>query len=492
MKKFFPAIIMTLVTILAVILRFTPIIWRRDFWYDEAFTGILLKESWGEMNQMIFADVHPPLYYWLVKPWSAMFDYSPEGIRFFSLIFGILTVISIYWIGKRMFDTRAGLLAAAIAAISPFAIEYSQEARMYSLFGFFFLWSIWFFVKALDGDKRKDWIYWGIFAGLSFLTHYLALFFFIIFYVCYVFYGRNFKKKKWFGAIFGHKNFWIGVCTIAAFFAAWLRYFIPHMMKGNLGWIPEAHLSDLPKTLQIFFFGHQPGSGGVPESTEFLRLYKDIQLFDGISMGLLIFTAMVVMFTYLWLKGTKKKEVFVLTVLSVGTLLFLIILSHFNLKLYVSRYFMPSAVLVYLLFAGMAVSIFRSRWTWIVVLAVYAASIFLLVPIRFQGGWTQVSDFMGEQAVFDEAIVIADGPFGYTSARYYFGEDRVKYYHRGNPTEDFSKWVVVGNDNRITDLAEIREMENSFVVDWTCDWGGELPMIELADFQGMKVCMIQK
>lgn len=492
MKKFFPTIIMALVTILAVILRYTPIIWQRDFWYDEAFTGILLKEPWGQMNQMIFADVHPPLYYWLVKSWSAMFNYSPEGIRFFSLVFGVLTVISIYWMGRRLFDTRAGLLAAAITAISPFAIEYSQEARMYALFGFLFLWSVWFFIKALDDDKRKDWICWGIFAGLSFLTHYLSLFFFIIFYVCYVFYGRNFKKKKWSGAIFGHKNFWIGVCTIAVFFVAWLRYFIPHMMKGNLGWIPAAQLNDLLKTLQIFFFGHQPGSGGVPESTEFLNLYKDIRLFDGASMGLLIFSAMLVAFTYIWLKKIKKKEVFVLTFLSIGTLLFLIILSHFNLKLYVSRYFMPSAVLVYLLFAGMVVSIFQSRWTWIVVFAVYSASMFLLVPITFQGGWTQVSDFMSEQDVFADATIIANGPFGYTSARYYFGEDNVKYYHRDNPTEDFSKWVVVGNENQITDLADIQKMENTYIVDWTCDWGEELSTIEVANFQDMKVCVIQK
>ena len=492
MKKFFPAIILTLISSLAVVLRLTPIVWDRDFWYDEAFTGILLKAPWGEMNQMIFADVHPPLYYWLVKPWSALFGYSPEGIRSFSLIFGVLTVVSIYWITKRMFDTRAGLLAAAITAISPFAIEYSQEARMYSLFGFLFVWSVWFFVRALDDDKRKDWIWWGIFSGLAFLTHYLALFFFIIFYVCYVFYGRIFKEKKWIKEIFGHQEFWLGVGVIAAFFASWLRYFIPHMLKGNLGWIPPAHLSDLPKTLQIFFFGHQPGTGGVPESIEFIKLYKDISLFDGTSMGLLIFTIITLMISYVWLKVKKRKEVFVLSIISLGTLLFLIILAHFNLKLYVSRYFMPSAVVVFILLAGMVTLVFRSRWAWLIALGIYAVSTLLLVPIRFQGGWTETSNFMKNHSVFDDSIIVADGPFGYTSARYYFGEENVRYYNRGNPTEDFSKWVVVGNHNRINDLAEIKNNGDMIVVDWTCDWGAELPMEELQDFQGMKLCLVKR
>ncbi len=492
MKKIFPTIILVAITLLAVVLRFTSIIWQRDFWYDEAFTGILLKASWGEMNQMIFADVHPPLYYWLVKPWSALFNYSPEGIRSFSFIFGILTVVSIYWIGKRMFSTRAGLLAAAITAISPFAIEYSQEARMYSLFGFLFLWSVWFFVKALNDDKRINWILWGVFAGLSFLTHYLSLFFFIVFYFCYILYGRNFQEKKWIKAILGHGNFWLGVGVIAAFFVSWIKYFIPHILKGNLGWIPSAQISDLPKTLQIFFFGHQPGSGGVPESVEFIKLYKDIPFSDGTSMGVLLFALIIVMLSYVWFKGKEKKEVFVLAVISLGTLLFLIILGHFNLKLYVSRYFMPSALLIYLLFAGMITLIFNSRWAWIATFVIYAALIFFLVPVKFQGGWTEASGFIKEYPIFEKSIIVTDGPFSYTSARYYFGEERVRYYNRSNPTEDFSKWVVVGNENRITDLADIEKNNEMIVVDWTCDWGNELPMEELGNFQGMKICQVKR
>lgn len=492
MKKFFPVISLTLISLLAVLLRLTPIVWERDFWYDEAFTGILLKAPWIEMNQMIFADVHPPLYYWLVKLWSALFDYSPEGIRSFSLIFGVLTVVSVYWIAKKMFDMRAGLLAAAVTAISPFAIEYSQEARMYSLFGFLFVWSVWFFVKALEDDKRKDWILWGVFSGLAFLTHYLALFFFIIFYVGYVFYGRIFQEKKWSNSILGHKNFWIGVGVISSFFASWLRYFIPHMLKGNLGWIPPAHLSDLPKTLQIFFFGHQPGTGGVPESVEFIKLYKDIPFFDGTSMGLLIFTAIILMISYIWLKKEKRKEVFLLSIISLGTLLFLIILAHFNLKLYVSRYFMPSAVVVFILLAGMVTLIFHSRWAWLIVLGSYAFLTLFLVPIRFQGGWTEVSNFIQKDSTFENSIIVANGPFSYTSARYYFGKDNVRYYHRDDPTEDFSKWVVVGNDNRISELTEIQNNEDMVVVDSTCDWGEELPMEELRDFQGMKICLVKR
>jgi 4-amino-4-deoxy-L-arabinose transferase-like glycosyltransferase len=125
-----------LIVLLSLLIRFSPMLGERDYWYDEAFTGILLKQPFPEMNQMIFDDVHPPLHYWLAKPWSAMFGYSPAGIRSLSVVFGVLTVISLFWIGQKMFNKRAGLLASIIGAFSPFAIQYSQEARMYTRFGF--------------------------------------------------------------------------------------------------------------------------------------------------------------------------------------------------------------------------------------------------------------------------------------------------------------------------------------------------------------------
>ena len=203
-----------IIFLVALALRFSPILWNRDYWYDEAFTGILLKSSWSQMNQMIFADVHPPLYYWLAKPVAALFGYSPLGIRFFSVLAGLGGLLSIFWIGWKMFSARTGLLAALLLAFSPFAIQYSQEARMYSLFGLLFLWAIWFFYRALEKNRWGDWLGWGIFSGLAFLTHYLSLFFFVLFYFTFVFWRIIFDRKTWWRAFLGERGFWLGVGTI--------------------------------------------------------------------------------------------------------------------------------------------------------------------------------------------------------------------------------------------------------------------------------------
>lgn len=100
---------------------------KRDFWYDEAFTGIAVKEKFSDMMSMIIQDVHPPLYYISAKIFSSFFGYSVFGIRMYSAIFGVLGVWAVYLFAKELFNKKAALWASLITAISPFAIQYSQH-----------------------------------------------------------------------------------------------------------------------------------------------------------------------------------------------------------------------------------------------------------------------------------------------------------------------------------------------------------------------------
>ena len=184
------------ILMLAVTLRFSKMLWERDFWYDEAFTGIITRMSWEKMWWMIFHDVHPPLYYYLLKPWASLFDYSVFGFRSFSVVFGVLGVASIYWVGKKLFNEKIGLLASFFMAISPFAILYSQEARMYSLLGFLIIWWAYFLIKSLKSDKWSDWLWWALFSILCLYTHYLAIFFITMAGFVFVGYRLIFAKSK--------------------------------------------------------------------------------------------------------------------------------------------------------------------------------------------------------------------------------------------------------------------------------------------------------
>ena len=79
----------------------------------------------------MLSDVHPPLYYLLLRYWSAVVGQSDVAARLPSAIFGILTVAAAAFVKPLPAPGRLAFMA--LLAVSPGAIEYAQEARSYSL-----------------------------------------------------------------------------------------------------------------------------------------------------------------------------------------------------------------------------------------------------------------------------------------------------------------------------------------------------------------------
>lgn len=111
-----------------------------SLWHDEGNTWAVAQRSFEQIAIDAAADIHPPGYYWLLKLWGALFGFSAWGMRSLSALAGLLTVAVIYLvaleIGKGESLTSPSLfalLASLVAALNPFQIFYSQEARMYAL-----------------------------------------------------------------------------------------------------------------------------------------------------------------------------------------------------------------------------------------------------------------------------------------------------------------------------------------------------------------------
>ena len=80
---------------------------------------------------------HPPLFYVLMHAWLAWL--APPlselawTLRAVAAVFGILAVGLIYGLARAAFGERAGLAAAALAAVSPAMVMLAQEGRNYTL-----------------------------------------------------------------------------------------------------------------------------------------------------------------------------------------------------------------------------------------------------------------------------------------------------------------------------------------------------------------------
>lgn len=86
-------------------------------------------EVWAGMG----GDMHPPLYYVVLRLWREVFGDSPAGLRSLSALLGTLAVLATFLAGRELAGTVAGIWAAAIGTVASTAIYYGQEARMYAL-----------------------------------------------------------------------------------------------------------------------------------------------------------------------------------------------------------------------------------------------------------------------------------------------------------------------------------------------------------------------
>ncbi len=121
-----------------------------SLWGDEAFSVWISRMSFSRMVATATAiDNHPPLYYYVLHYWMSWFGSSEVSVRLLSAIFSVLAIPMIYLIGRELFDREVGLLSALILAFSALNIQYSQEARMYSLMVLLALVSMYFFLRFL-------------------------------------------------------------------------------------------------------------------------------------------------------------------------------------------------------------------------------------------------------------------------------------------------------------------------------------------------------
>jgi hypothetical protein len=121
-----------LVFILALAVRLYAID-RQSLWSDEGGTIALSLRSLAQISHDTAQDVHPPLYYWALHVWMIVLGTSVFSVRSFSAICGAATVCVTYLLGRRWFGQPAATIAATAGALSPLAIHYSQETRMYAL-----------------------------------------------------------------------------------------------------------------------------------------------------------------------------------------------------------------------------------------------------------------------------------------------------------------------------------------------------------------------
>jgi mannosyltransferase len=150
----------------------------QSFHHDEVIT--VSRVISGDFDHMLHAikrsESNPPLYYALAWGWAKAFGSDEVGVRSLCAVLGTLTVPLAYAIGAELSNRRAGLIAAALVAVNPMLIWYSQEARSYALLVLFCAASLLFFARALRTRRGGDLALWALASALALCSHYFAVF----------------------------------------------------------------------------------------------------------------------------------------------------------------------------------------------------------------------------------------------------------------------------------------------------------------------------
>ncbi len=164
-------------TVLAAVLRFATL-GVQAYHHDEIVTAsrVLRGSFFHAMDAVGFSESAPPLYYALAWVWTQLTGTGEFGLRSLSALAGAATVPVAYLLGLELRGRRAGLMAAALVAVNPMLLWYSQEARSYALLALLCAVSLLYCARAQRSGARRDFAFWGLASGLALATHYFAVF----------------------------------------------------------------------------------------------------------------------------------------------------------------------------------------------------------------------------------------------------------------------------------------------------------------------------
>ncbi|WP_135364193.1 glycosyltransferase family 39 protein [Halosimplex halophilum] len=145
------------VVVVALVVRLRALT-AESLWMDEVYsiTYATERSTLAILTELPLEDPHPPLYYLLLRGWTAVFGASKAATRSMSVVFGVAAVALLFALGRRLYDRETATVGAAMLALSGMHLYFSQDTRMYSLYTALAVASLYWYVRIVfDGDRSR-------------------------------------------------------------------------------------------------------------------------------------------------------------------------------------------------------------------------------------------------------------------------------------------------------------------------------------------------
>ena len=226
---------LALIACVAALLRFHALA-AKSFWFDEGISVAIARLDWYNFARILWRrEANMSLYYLLLHFWLHLGG-SEFFVRSLSVLFAIASVPAIYLLGRRLFDSRVGLIAAALLAVNAYHVQYSQEARAYSLMVLLCLLSSLCFLQCLAEPSRRNRAAYVLSSALAVYAQFFSALLVIAQWVSLSFIEEHSPKQARAKA----RNDWRWI----AFLTSPVLVFVATTGTGPLRWVQRPGLKD--------------------------------------------------------------------------------------------------------------------------------------------------------------------------------------------------------------------------------------------------------
>ncbi len=326
-------IILIIIILAGIFLRFYNLNFD-NLWYDEIISFWVTSEQHSFYESYkIHEDIEiaPYTYNLILKFFFSIFGYDVNLGRYLPATFSSLTIITTYFLAKKLSNHKNYILPVFLVSFNIFLISYSQEMRVYSLLIFFGSLSLLFFFNLLnDKPKKKDTLYFFI-SLLIFISLHIFSLFLVGGFIAYLILVFLKKKEKYI-----YINFTLSLISIIC-----ISYYIPYILNFS---------SNLDTNLDINYSWNE-----LPKLSFYTNFYFS-NFFGSRLVGIIFLISL------LFLIG-KNKELFLKC--EIPLLLLLVILIGYSIPLIFGYLFkpilLPRYVSYLLIFIILLISILTSN-----------------------------------------------------------------------------------------------------------------------------------
>ena len=245
---------------IALFLGFVAI-WSVDFTISEAPASIhndmAEAYAWGREFQLGY-NQHPPFWSWLCGAWFTLFPRADWSFAILSSLNAAIGLVGSWKLIGLFAEGEKRVAATALLLLTPFYTFLSHKYNANSIFLSIWPWTLFYFVRSIEGDRLADAVLFGVMMAFALLSKYFSL---ILAATCFLAAIQHPRRARYFASA----SPYVSVAVTAAICAPhvwWLATSGAPPLR-YLAQISDKHISHIAAASAATFFGALAQNGVV-------------------------------------------------------------------------------------------------------------------------------------------------------------------------------------------------------------------------------------